>query len=41
MRNNGVARPYCYFDPFFGAGRFLIQLLNSSYLRRHTQESRP
>ena len=39
--NNGVARPHCYLYPLFGAGRFLIQLLHSPYLRRHTQESRP
>ena len=36
VRNHGIARPHCYLYPLFGAGRFLIQLLNSSHLCGHT-----
>ena len=34
--NHGIARPHCHLYPLFGAGRFLIQLLNSSHLCRPT-----
>jgi len=36
VRSHGIARPHCCLYPLFSAGRFLIQLFNSSHLCRHT-----